>query len=390
MVTGLWTLLAANAQTLSSNAKISLLTCDPGEELYSVFGHSAVRVCDSINHIDWVYNYGTFDFNTPNFYLKFAKGDLNYQLSVYKFKYFLPEYFAEGRSVIEQELNLSPEAKQLLFERLNTNALPEHKNYRYDFFFDNCATRIRDQVVSLEGTDKVVFSSVSQEKTFRELYGEYLKDSPWIEFGIHLLLGMKADKTASAHDEMYLPDFLYFQFRQAKIAQRDGREVGLVANESKLLDFPKSRPAKGFWLWPSTVFALLLLVVLLVSYFDLKRGKNSRTLDLLLFIPSVLAGLLFVFLWFFTKHSVTDSNLNLLWANPLNAFLLFLSCGKFFQSKAFRYLAVIAIALNVVFVLFYISGIQHFPPSLILVVLALTTRLAVMYFNSGAIKRVKR
>ncbi|MFT3738991.1 MAG: DUF4105 domain-containing protein [Breznakibacter sp.] len=389
LIFGLLVLLHGHSQTLSRNAKISLLTCDSGDELYSIFGHSAIRVCDTINHIDWVYNYGTFDFGTPNFYWKFAQGDLNYQLSVYKFKYFLPEYFSEGRSVIEQEFNLTIEDKQTLFERLNTNALPENKNYRYDFFFDNCATRIRDQIIALDQNGKVQFSTVSQGKTYRGLYGEYLKQSPWIEFGIHLLLGMKADRPASSFDEMYLPEFLYVQFKQAKISMSGG-EVNLIAKEIKLLDFPKTDKSKSFIFWPCSVFSVLLILVTAISFYDLKRAKNSTIVDTLLFIPAGMAGLLFVFLWFFTKHGVTGDNLNLLWANPFYFIVVSMLLFKTTISKVLEYLVLIFIALNVFFILFYVMGLQQFPASLILVVVALTVRLTVIFYNSLRHRRLDK
>ena len=178
---------------LSEGSKISLLTCSSGEELYSVFGHSAIRVNDPDNKIDLVYNYGTFDFSTSYFYFKFAHGNLNYMLASGQFRYFLPGYVMENRSVKEQILNLSQKERQKLFDAIIVNSQPENRNYRYDFFYDNCATRIRDIVLkSIEG-QYVIDKESTHNMTMRQLYGQYLNKSLWTQFGIHLLLGMKAD-----------------------------------------------------------------------------------------------------------------------------------------------------------------------------------------------------
>ena len=156
---------------LSSKAEISVITCDPGSELYSSFGHSAFRVVDRITGIDQVYNYGTFNFKTNNFYIKFVRGKLLYDLSSYPFHYFLRDYVKENRTVIEQVLELEPSSKQSFFDFLQNNAKPENKSYLYDFFFDNCATKLP------EVSDKVLGENVQMNYdfardlgyTFREL-----------------------------------------------------------------------------------------------------------------------------------------------------------------------------------------------------------------------------
>ena len=128
----------------SNQSEISILTCAPGEELYSIFGHTAIRVRDSISNTDYVFNYGTFDFNTSNFYLKFMKGELNYFLSVTTFERFIREYEFQKRSIAEQHLNLTSNEKGSIIGALVNNSLPENREYHYHFFYDNCATRIRD------------------------------------------------------------------------------------------------------------------------------------------------------------------------------------------------------------------------------------------------------
>ena len=134
------TIFFASAQ----DYQISLLTCDPGDQLYSAFGHSAIRVLERTTGEDLVFNYGTFDFNTPYFYVKFTQRTLDYMLSVSTYERFLAEYNYYQRDVREQVLDLSPEQIERLVEFLQINYRPQNRFYRYDFFYDNCATRIRD------------------------------------------------------------------------------------------------------------------------------------------------------------------------------------------------------------------------------------------------------
>ena len=173
------------AQALSERASISLLTGSPGTELYSTFGHSAIRVHDPSTGMDIVFNYGTFDFNTPNFYLKFAQGKLNYKLSIETFEQFRAGFIYENRSVVEQKFNLTQTQKNLLFALLEQNYLPENRFYKYDFFFDNCATRIRDLMITAFGED---FQYQYPEEwknsglTFRNLIDMYLTNHHWSDF----------------------------------------------------------------------------------------------------------------------------------------------------------------------------------------------------------------
>jgi hypothetical protein len=350
-------------KTLSKNSQISLLTCAPGEELYSVFGHSAIRIVDNENQIDWVYNYGTFDFNTPNFYLKFANGNLNYMLTVSQFKYFLYTYVVEERSVVEQVLNLNQIEKQRIFDVLNQNALPENREYRYDFFFDNCATRLRDQVFNNISGSIRLQNEEGHQMSYRQLYGSYLEHSPWIEFGIHLLLGMKSDKIATAFSEMYLPDYLYAQFEKAKIQHPDS-SINLVISEIELLNYPRPTAEISKFYWPSSVFVILFFMVLIGSFINIRTKKGLNIFDAILFISVGSAGLLFGFLWFFTKHSVTGENLNLLWAFPT---ILLVPISHLFRKKLmwlYKSLVWISLIFNALFILLSPLNLQIFPDGL--------------------------
>ncbi|WP_372745530.1 DUF4105 domain-containing protein, partial [Lutibacter sp.] len=175
---------------LSDKATVSVLTCGPGDQLYSTFGHSAFRIFDPSTGFDKVYNYGTFDFNAPNFYLNFVKGKLTYQLSTTRFNYFMAEYQYENRWVKAQVLNLTANEVQQVFNFLENNAKPENKNYQYDFFFDNCSTKIEAVLVAALPT-KITFSNnhITTYKTHRDLIADYTKNQKWAKFGIDLALG---------------------------------------------------------------------------------------------------------------------------------------------------------------------------------------------------------
>jgi hypothetical protein len=227
--------LFAKGQELSTKAEVSLITCGPGQDLYATFGHSALQVYDPVNGIDKVYNYGTFDFNTPNFYLKFARGKLNYILNVSTFERFLYTYHVEGRWVVRQELELSPEQKEELYTFLEWNAKPENRDYQYDFFYDNCSTRIRDALLKILGED-LYFPELESDTTatFREMIDLYLTNHAWSDLGIDLALGMPCDEEAGFYEKMFLPDYLMAHFTGAKL-ELNGNRVPLIKSESLVL-----------------------------------------------------------------------------------------------------------------------------------------------------------
>ena len=195
---------------LTQDAEISLITGEPGKELYTKFGHSAIRVHDPANGIDLVYNYGTFNFNAPGFYPKFLRGKLNYFLDVYEFKRMMLTYKYYNQSLYEQVIELTYDEKKAIYNFINTNYLPANKYYLYDFFFDNCSSRIKDVFQDILGP-KLIFEDhdIKTNKTFRQLLDEFLNKSPWIDFGIDLTLGLPTDATATSEEYMFLPYKLY-------------------------------------------------------------------------------------------------------------------------------------------------------------------------------------
>ncbi|WP_010134491.1 Lnb N-terminal periplasmic domain-containing protein [Ochrovirga pacifica] len=309
---------------LSSQAKVSILTCAPGQnELYSQFGHSAMRIKDPENNIDKVYNYGTFDFDTPNFYLKFTRGQLLYELSVYDYKYFPYRYYIEKRWVKEQILNLTTEENQQVFDFLEWNALPENKKYYYDFFYDNCANKMYEVIEKSIGNIQFDYSKFPKDYTHRDLIHQYLAHNSWGTFGIDLALGAVIDKKATFKQYMFLPDYVHLGISNSTLNNK-----AIVAKDHFLLpDYHLEIPKTNFFISP--IFVSLAL--LFTSLYFLFIKKKGRLWFYSLSILYGITGLVIFALWFLTDHSTTKMNFNILWANPLLMALPFVS--KQFQSK---------------------------------------------------------
>ena len=306
---------------LTERAQISLITGEPGPELAAKFGHSAIRVYDPENGIDLVYNYGTYDFNAPGFYQKFLMGKLSYSLSVYEFKRMVYAYKYYNQSLYEQVLNLNYDEKVELYNIININYLPENRYYPYDFFFDNCSSRIRDVLENVLG-DKLYFDDqhIKKHKTFRQLLDEFLYSAKWGDFGIDLIIGRPADVIASSREYMFLPYKLFDAFEYAQIIRDNGKsplvQITNIINQS--VNIPGK---KEIQVSPLLLFWTLFLLVLALSLIFNRNKKVFKYIDTILFLAVGFAGLLISFLWFVTEHIPTKDNLNLLWAFPFHLIL---------------------------------------------------------------------
>jgi hypothetical protein len=304
----------------SCNLRITLLTCAPGAELYSTFGHTAIRVQDNASGLDEVYNYGTFEF-APDFYAKFIRGQLLYALSVQSFNEFMYQYQVESRAVIEQSLALNCLQKVQLFNALRLNAQPQNKDYRYDFLFDNCTTRARDMVDTGSG-GKVAFKNIlpPEPPTFRNLIDIYLNraNQDWSKLGIDLLLGARMDRKASNTEAMFLPDNLLKAFDSATI---DGKP--LVNSKQTILPMP-SVASESLLVTPIIAFSLLLVIITVLTLTNRSWAQTAvGILDFLLFFILGAVGVLLLFMWFGTNHALCANNYNLLWALPTHLLAAF-------------------------------------------------------------------
>lgn len=302
------------AQELSENAEIYLITCSPGTDLYSAFGHSAIWIVDKNSKIDFVYNYGVFDFNTQNFYTKFVLGQLMYKVSRSSFKHFIRTYFYEKRSVYKQKMLISSDEKQKLFNILETNYLPENRYYLYDFLYNNCSTKIIDKIEeSSDNPDKFVHLYKESNISYRQNLDNYLIQSPWVDFGIDLALGLPADKLMTIREGMFLPDNIMQNINNNKVAITGPIELVYKGNDAET----------AFRIVTPFNVILFLSILFLNVTFVWRKRKIAHIVDGTLFGITGFFGLFLLFLWFGTDHQSMESNLNLLWAMPLNLIYFF-------------------------------------------------------------------
>lgn len=335
---------AGKAFTLSNEAEISILTCSPGTELYSLFGHTAIRVHDPMAEYDKVFNYGTFDFSTPHFYLKYAQGLLPYNLSQGSFPLFLYAYQEEGRSVYSQTLKLDSLQRQTLFNLLLDNYRPENRSYLYNFLFDNCTTRTRDILLkSVPGT--VEWHLPDSEKNFWNLLDEYLQTSPWVQWGIHTILGQRGNREATPFQYMFLPDYLMYGLNTARVDNQR------LAEDAELLyQAPAPVIHNPWYKHPLFVFAIAVILIIFCIY-KFKSLFLFNTVSFIMFLFTGILGCLIVFLGGFTAHPITAPNWNILWANPLNLIALIFILKKhiphFIQIYLKIYMALLTTAIPV-------------------------------------------
>ncbi|HPK09902.1 MAG TPA: DUF4105 domain-containing protein [Saprospiraceae bacterium] len=338
--------------------KVSVLTCDPGQEIYSLFGHSAVRIIYDDGR-DLVFNFGTFDFEEPGFILKFVQGKLPYKLTVTSMRKFMYEYQYFHRSVREQLLNLDSIQSIKITNALEVNALSENALYKYDFLFDNCATRIRDVVYKhCDINSSKVYNS--HGLTFRKLLLPYLENYPWTNLGINLILSGKTDLEADFNQEMFLPDYLHDNL--GNLQKND--EMKLIDSDKEILSFVDDTSKNNFLLSPNFFFGLLLVLLVIAYFFNL--AKTYRIVSSLTIAAAFIGSILFIFMWFFTDHSSTWANWNLLWINPLYVFLFFKNRNQILVIKVLFSLTSISL-INV----FFQFLPQRFDASFVMILLLL-------------------
>lgn len=297
--------------------QVSLITCAPGNELYSIFGHSALRIKDYTVGTDIVYNYGTFEFDDPDFYSKFVRGKLLYFLSQNYYADFIYSYAQEGRAVAEQTLQLSCEQKRKLQQFIFKNMQEENRFYKYDFLFDNCTTRLRDIIQDSSQTLGIIPQATN--KTFRDGLHDYLDRGHmhWSKLGIDLLLGTPADKKMSNSEAMFLPEYLETAVDHTPT---------IVSQKTYPVPAVKTIAIEDSYLTrPIFIFSILCCVVLLLSF-----SKNNsiqhvlRFVDTLYFSSIGILGCIFLFMWLGSDHQQMRNNLNILWAWPTHLLWIFI------------------------------------------------------------------
>ena len=377
--------------------QVSLITCGPGVEVYNQFGHTAIRMKNVSRNIDLIYNYGIFSFNTPNFVLRFTLGKTDYLLGIQAYQDFVDWYAYCNRDVREQVLNLSIEEKNTLIGLLNENYKPQNRTYRYNFFYDNCATRPRDLIEKclqskLQYADDMTTTSTGQ--SFRSIVHEFTANNSWSQFGIDLCLGSEADKPISRRAMMFIPLYLEKYFDKATILPHErnnnsSREknknlVGeksngtypLITESKQLVTIPEAdKVQKDTPFTPFRCATFMFIVTTVLTIYEIRSRKSMWGFDLILFTAAGIAGCMLAFLATFSEHPTVSPNYLLFLFQPLHLLLLPWFIKKVKKMQRSSYLVVLTRELLLFIVLWAIIP-QKFPLAVLPLALCLLVRSA--------------
>lgn len=367
----LFALLDCRCQEIPCRLRISLLTCTPGAELYTSFGHTAVRLIDSTNDTDNVYNFGTFKPDQAGFYSSYVTGEMNYYLTVGFSRLFLEEYKNNGQGIIEQVLNLSCDEKLLIYKELVTAGVLENNHaYTYNFQKDNCTTRIRDLLFATKKGIQLKNTGRRDTQNFRSLVHYYLNNQgrSWEKLGIDVLLGSKTDNALPYYEQMFNSISFFNMIDSA--TTREGQP--LVVEKNVLITVTKSQHRRPV-IAPLTV-TLLLLVIVIVStvlvYRTKRKSFSLMVMDRLFLFGTGAIGMVILFLWMFSNQYYYGYNYNLLWANPLNLYIAF----KPFNNPGIRKYVLLTLTLHLLFFAVFLFQIQQINVALLPLVIALSLR----------------
>ena len=310
------------------NTQISLLTCSPGDLIYELFGHTAIRIQDDSHKLDFVVNYGLFDFEQPHFVYRFVRGKTDYTVGVSYTRSFIQSYAERGSSITESTLNLTLAEKQDLLNRLNENLQPENRVYRYNFIYNNCATKVRD-IFDMSIKRKLSYPTHVDSYSFREAIMLYTETAPWSQLGFDLCLGARADRTATQREMLFLPEILGETYASAMLTDSTGIQP-LCLQTSQII--PATQEKGTAWFSPTLCAYLLLLMVLYASFFLNKHKIWLKRMDVVLFTINGIGGCIILFLILYSQHPFTGQNYNILWMNPLTLFPL-ITCIFPFMKK---------------------------------------------------------
>ena len=305
----------ASRITTNDSIQISLLTCAPGDIIYTLFGHSAIRVYIPSADYDMVYNYGIFDFSSDNFIWRFTLGETDYILGKYPFDYFMSEYIATDRAVWEQKIDLDQTEKWKLYTALEENYMPANRVYRYNFFYDNCATRPYHKINEAVGHQLRLTDSNETTYSFRSLIHRYTTEHPWSEFGIDLCLGSDADKTVGVYEKIFIPIELMNELE--KVSKTGEVAIGPIETLYEPDEIDENSGLLTY-LTPIRLFTALLLIIAVVSGLEFKRRIVYWGIDAILFPIYGIAGCILCFISFLSVHPTVSPNYILFLFHPFH------------------------------------------------------------------------
>ena len=298
------------------SVEISLLTCQPHDEVYSLYGHTAIRYHElRPGGLDWAFNYGVFDFKKPHFVARFVFGLTDYELGAYPYKYFVKEYRRFGSMVTEQVLNLTDEEKMALHDALAINLRPENKIYRYNYFYNNCTTKARDIIESCINGKVEYAGREDYTPSYRDIVHSMTRNNPWSRFGNDLLLGIKADWKTDLRQQEFLPGNLLYDFDHAQIYS-NGNYRPLIKERRIAVPAGVQIIESGFPLTPLACAAILLAVGIVIFFFEWRKKRVFVLWDVLLMITTGTIGIVLT-LMLFSQHPTVSLNLQIILCNPL-------------------------------------------------------------------------
>ena len=356
--------------------EISILSIGEGSSLADAFGHTGIRVKDSVLENDIVFNYGIYDFNAPNFYSNFVKGRPEYKLGIQNYKNFVKGYFKENRYIIEHQLDFDKNSTLKIIELLIDNL--NNPYYTYDYLRDNCATRVADIII--ENTDnKFKDEKLKSEAihSYRDLIHEKINENSWAALGIDLCLGAIIDKKINTRETFFLPENLmnYLDLYDGDIINRN-----IIYSPKLKTSYRETLPS------PLFINITLSLIIIAITIFNFKNNKWNKSLDTLIFLITGSIGILIIYLWFFSNHFASAQNFNFLWAFPFN-FALILAIHKNKVPKwSIGYIKLLIILIILLF-LHWITGVQKYNLTLLPIFVALLIRYS---FLVHRIKKIKQ
>ena len=298
------------------SVEFSLLTCQPHDEVYSLYGHTAIRYHElRPGGLDWAFNYGVFDFKKPHFVARFVFGLTDYELGAYPYKYFVKEYRRFGSMVTEQVLNLTDEEKMALHDALAINLRPENKIYRYNYFYNNCTTKARDIIESCINGKVEYAGREDYTPSYRDMVHSMTRNNPWSRFGNDLLLGIKADWKTDLRQQEFLPGNLLYDFDHAQIYS-NGNYRPLIKERRIAVPAGVQIIESGFPLSPLACAAIFLAVGIVIFFFEWRKKRVFVLWDVLLMITTGTIGIVLT-LMLFSQHPTVSLNLQIILCNPL-------------------------------------------------------------------------
>ncbi len=337
-------IVLATLSATADNSRVSLLTCSPGEEVYELFGHTALRYTDSSKHTDVVFGYGYFSFNTPNFVWRFILGETDYLVGCVDYEDFIEEYRYRGAGVTEQVIHLDSLQKRALFDALWLNCHPSNRVYRYNYFYNNCTTKVRDKLYEQLG-DSITHTRATQQTTLRKAVETCTAAQPWTSFGVNLLLGADIDRPATQQELQFLPANLMNDLAAAQTTTGEN----IVEEQTELLQ-PTNKEKSINHFTPFNSAILLLLFTMIIMLCEVRSHKIFWAYDILLYSLQGFAGLLLLFMALFSQHPAVGNNYLLMWINPIPLALIpfIVYCAKKDKNMNFMWVEIAMVAAFIV------------------------------------------